>query len=185
MQANTVLLTHSRNSWTPSHTLQQVHGFWQHSHKQVAGVELNYLYLGTKFIDCNTYTGNFSTKIYVCNFLLQLDTPWVKFLWSRPVQRQHQLMPNKGQKVQEPQTSLLIVHVTSGQTWLQWPVQLWTPKRMQYQPVPENKQCYYKPVYLIGLMGEGWKTHKLRINTWTFKLTGLVCKFLCMDHKNM
>jgi len=48
-------------------------------------------------------------------------------------------MPNKGQKVQEPQTSLPIVHVTSGQTWLQWLVQLWTPKRMQYQPVPENK----------------------------------------------
>jgi len=89
-------------------------------------------------------------------------------------------MPNKGQKVQEPQTSLLIVHVTSGQTWLQWPVQLWNPKRMQYQPVPENKQCYYKAVYLMGLMGEGWKTHKLRINTWTFKSTRLVCKFWCI-----
>jgi hypothetical protein len=78
-------------------------------------------------------------------------------------------MPNKGQKVQEPQTSLLIVHVTSEQTWLQWLVQLWTPKRMQYQPVPENKQCHYKPVYLMGFMvGGGWgrwqKTHKDRIN---------------------
>jgi len=80
MQANTVLLTRSRNSWTPSHILQQVHGFRQHSCTQVAGVELNYLYLGKKFIDCNTYTWNFSAKIYLYNFLLQLYTPWVKFL---------------------------------------------------------------------------------------------------------
>jgi hypothetical protein len=28
---------------------------------------------------------------------------------------------------------------------------------MQYQPVPENKQCYYKPVYFMGLMGRGEK----------------------------
>jgi hypothetical protein len=66
-------------SWTPSHTLQ-VHGFWQHSRKQVVGVELNYLYFGKKFINCNIYTGNFSAKIYLYNFLLQLHTPWVKFL---------------------------------------------------------------------------------------------------------
>jgi hypothetical protein len=48
MQVNTAFLTHSKDSWTPSHTLQQVHGFWQHSCKQVEGVAYNYLYLGGK-----------------------------------------------------------------------------------------------------------------------------------------
>jgi len=37
----------------------------------------------------------------------------------------------------------------------------------------------------MGLMREWWKTHKLRINTWTFKSTGLVRKFWCIVHENI